>query len=97
MSLHYEASVSFTLSWRRDRRLVATLYKYSCAFCKTEYSNRSTHNIHLKSEEHTEVRLVVQLKLERLNKKHLQKDYGTTNVNDILDVYENVCHVEWNI
>ena len=73
------------------------LYKYSCAFCKTEYSNRPTHNIHLKSEEHTEVRLVVQLKLERLNKEQLQKDYGTTNINDILEVYENVCRVEWNI
>ena len=92
-----KTSNKIVLLEKEVNELNVPLYKYSCAFCKTEYSNRSTHNIHLKSEEHTEVRLVVQLKLERLNKKHLQKDYGTTNVNDILDVYENVCHVEWNI
>ncbi len=69
---------------------------YSCGICKTTPDQISHHKSHIETQKHKDKRELFEVKLSKLCVADLEKSYGTSNIEDIVNETETIIYTAIN-
>ena len=74
---------------KKTKSPVMNLTKYKCDICDKTSSQKSHHQLHLKSNSHKKEEEILRLKLEKKTPKELAVNYQTTDIEYIINAKKN--------